>query len=218
MRIFRTNTILTAWRIILLYIVLMLCRVVFYIYNTALIGPLPQDEWWSLLCGSLKFDTVSILYANAVFILLSMVPLRLREKGWWQAVMYWYYVVVNTLLIVVVNMADAIYFRYTQKRFSADEIFFADNDNSLQLIFTFAAENWHIVFSGLALIALLVVGYCRKVKVENLFAGVWYYAVGVVMFALSITAPLASFSSKSTEISRSSFLANISVLTQKPSE
>ena len=87
MRIFRTNTILTAWRIILVYIILMLCRVVFYIYNNALIGPLPREEWWSLVCGSLKFDTVSMLYTNAVFILLAMVPLHLREKRWWQAMM-----------------------------------------------------------------------------------------------------------------------------------
>ena len=70
MKIFRSNTLLTAWRILLLYVVLMLCRVVFYLYNSELIGALPREEWWSLLCGSLKFDTVSILYANAVFILL----------------------------------------------------------------------------------------------------------------------------------------------------
>ena len=69
MRIFHTNTLLTAWRILLLYVVLMLCRVVFYLYNSELIGALPREEWWSLLCGSLTFDTVSILYANAVFIL-----------------------------------------------------------------------------------------------------------------------------------------------------
>ena len=144
MRIFRTNTALTVWRIALLYIVLMLCRVVFYLYNSELIGPLPREEWWSLLCGSLKFDTVSILYANAIFILLAMVPLHLRERGWWQSVMYWYYVVVNALLIVVVNMGDAIYFRYTQKRFSADEIFFADV-MSLQICVHTTAYNTQLI-------------------------------------------------------------------------
>ena len=213
MRIFRTNTILTAWRIILIYIVLMLCRVVFYIYNNALIGPLPREEWWSLVCGSLKFDTVSMLYTNAVFILLAMVPLHLREKRWWQSMMYWYYVVANTLLIVVVNMSDAIYFRYTQKRFSADEIFFADNDNSLQLIFTFAAENWHIVLSGLALIALLVVGYRRKAKVENLFAGVWYYAVGVIMFALAVGLAIGGVRGGFTKMTRPITLSNATLYT-----
>ena len=189
MRIFRTHTPLLVWRVVLLYVVLMLCRVVFYIYNRALIGPLPADELWSLVCGSMKFDTVSILYANAVFILMSVVPLHLRERGWWQKMMYGYYVVVNGLLVVAVNVADAIYFRYTQKRFSADEIFFADNDNSLQLVLKFAAENWYMVLAGVALIALLAVGYRRKVKVEVVFAGVWYYIAG--LFAMLIAVGLA---------------------------
>ena len=189
MRIFRTHTPLLVWRVVLLYVVLMLCRVVFYIYNRALIGPLPADELWSLVCGSMKFDTVSILYANAVFILMSVVPLHLRERGWWQKMMYGYYVVVNGLLVVAVNVADAIYFRYTQKRFSADEIFFADNDNSLQLVLKFAAENWYMVLAGVALIALLMVGYRRKVKVEVVFAGVWYYIAG--LFAMLIAVGLA---------------------------
>ena len=47
---------------------------------------------------------------------------------------------INSLLIVAVNLADCVYFRYTQKRFTADEIFFADNSNSVQLVLKFAAE------------------------------------------------------------------------------
>ena len=178
---------LLVWRILLLYIVLMLCRVVFYLYNEPLIGALPADEIWSLLCGSMKFDTVSILYANALFILLSVVPLHLREKSWWQSVMYWYYVVVNSVLLVAINLSDAIYFRYTQKRFSADEIFFADNDNSLQLVLKFAAENWYMVLVGVALIVLLVVGYRRRLRPQALLQGAWYY-VGNLLFMLLVVA------------------------------
>ena len=178
---------LLVWRILLLYIVLMLCRVVFYLYNEPLIGALPADEIWSLLCGSMKFDTVSILYANALFILLSVVPLHLREKSWWQSVMYWYYVVVNSVLLVAINLSDAIYFRYTQKRFSADEIFFADNDNSLQLVLKFAAENWYMVLVGVALIVLLAVGYRRRLRPQALLQGAWYY-VGNLLFMLLVVA------------------------------
>ena len=142
MRILKTHTALLVWRIVLLYIILMALRALFYLYNSALIGPLPSNEMGSMLRGAWQFDTVSLLYANAVFILLSLAPLRIRERGWWQSVMYWYYVIANGVLVVGLNVADAIYFRYTQKRFSAEEIFFADNDNSLQLIFKFAGENW----------------------------------------------------------------------------
>lgn len=48
-------------RIVLLYIVLLLCRIVFYCYNYALIGPLGWQEVLTLAGGGLKFDTVSII-------------------------------------------------------------------------------------------------------------------------------------------------------------
>ena len=213
MKIFRTHTALLAWRIVLLYVVLLLCRVVFYIYNRALIGALPTEELWSLLCGSMKFDTVSILYANAVFILLSVVPLRLREQRWWQAIMYWYYVIVNALLLVAINIADAIYFRYTQKRFSADEIFFADNDNSLQLVLKFAAENWYMVLIGVALIVLLAVGYRRRAKVEQLFAGVWYYVSGVVVMLVAVGLAIGGVRGGFTKMTRPITLSNATLYT-----
>ncbi len=69
---------------------------------------------------------------------------------------------INSLLIVAVNLADCVYFRYTQKRFTADEIFFADNSNSAQLVLKFAAENWYLLLVGAVLIWLLVWGYGRK--------------------------------------------------------
>ena len=63
-------------RIVLLYIVLLLCRIVFYCYNYALIGPLGWQEVLTLAGGGLKFDTVSVLYANLLFIVLSLLPFR----------------------------------------------------------------------------------------------------------------------------------------------
>jgi hypothetical protein len=190
----------------------MLCRVVFYLYNSALIGPLPEAEWWSLVCGSMKFDTVSILYANALFILLALIPLRLREKRWWQSVLYWYYVVVNGV-VVAINMADAIYFRYTQKRFSADEIFFADNDNSLQLVLKFAAENWYMVAVGVALIALLAVGYMRRVKPEPIFRSVWYYAGNVIVMLMAVALAIGGVRGGFTKMTRPITISNATLYT-----
>ena len=138
------------------------------------------------MCGSLKFDTVSIIYANAVFILLSLLPLKVRERSWWKRMLYWYYVVVNSLLLVVLNFADAIYFHYTQKRFSADEIFFAENDNSLQLILKFAVENWFMVLVGAAFILVLAMGYCRKIRFKSLFDGLWYYVSSTMVLLVAV--------------------------------
>ena len=103
MRLLRTHTFLLVRRIVLLYVVLALCRVVFYICNRQLIGALPVDEWWPLLCGALKFDTVSILYINAIYILMALVPLHVRERAWWQRMMFWYYAVANALAVALTD-------------------------------------------------------------------------------------------------------------------
>ena len=138
-RLLHTPLALLVWRIALLYAVLMLCRAAFWVYNAALLGPPVWSELGQLVAGSLKFDTVSVVYADGVFILLSLLPLHLRERRWYRGMLFWYYVIVNAVLIAAANLADTVYFRYTQKRFTADEIFFADNDNSLQLAGKFMA-------------------------------------------------------------------------------
>ena len=118
-----------VWRIALVYIVLFLCRAVFYLANAAAVGPLAWSELGQLAAGAWRFDTASVVYADGVFVLLSLLPLHVRERKWYRRLLFWYYAVINAMLVVAVNMADCVYFRYTQKRFTADEIFFADNGN-----------------------------------------------------------------------------------------
>ena len=173
-------------RIVLLYIVLLLCRIVFYCYNYALIGPLGWQEVLTLAGGGLKFDTVSVLYANLLFIVLSLLPFHFRKRSWYRRILFWYYAVINSLLIVAVNLADCVYFRYTQKRFTADEIFFADNSNSVQLVLKFAAENWYLLLVGAALIWLLVWGYGRKITPRSPLREGWvYYSVNTGLLVIA---------------------------------
>ena len=208
-RFARSHTALLAWRIVLLYIVLALCRAVFWWYNYPIIGAIPSDEWNMLIIGALRFDTVSILYANALLIVLSLVPLHLRERRWWQTILYYIYVIVNALLVVVINLADAVYFRYTQKRFTSDEIFFADNDNSIQLVFKFLGENLPLFFIGIALIALLAWAGRRKARPEPLFANhIAYYLCGTVILTLAILLSIAGIRGGFTRMTRPIAMSN----------
>ena len=213
MKILKTHTALLVWRIVLLYIILMGLRALFYLYNSALIGALPSNEIGSMLHGAWQFDTVSLLYTNAVFILLSLLPLHIREKGWWQSVMYWYYVIANGVMVVGLNIADAIYFRYTQKRFSADEIFFADNDNSLQLIFKFAGENWHLVLIGIVLITVMMLCYGRRIKPQYLLSGWKYYAASIVIFLVAVGVAIGGIRGGFTKMTRPITLSNATLYT-----
>ena len=177
-RLLHTPAGMLLRRIALLYAVLMLCRAAFWAYNAAQLGALPQTGLRQLLGGALLFDTASVVYADGLFVLLSLLPLHLRERRWYRNLLFGYYVAVNSLFVVAANLADAVYFRYTQKRFTADEIFFADNDNSLQLVGKFMAENWYLVLAWLALTALLAWGYGRRVREESLLRRGWPYYAG----------------------------------------
>ena len=213
-RLLHTPLALLVWRIVLLYAVLMLCRTAFYLYNAAVLGSLTWAEAWPLLAGALKFDTASVVYADGVFILLSLLPLPLRERRWYRAVLFWYYVAVNAVLVVATNLADTIYFRYTQKRFTADEIFFADNDNSLQLVGKFMAENWYLVFLWIALTALLAWGYRRRVREESIFSRGWAYYIGnTVIFAAAAGLSVAGMRGGMTRMTRPITLSNATLYT-----
>ncbi len=215
-RLLHTPVGMLVWRLVVLYAVLLLCRVVFYLYNAQLIGPIPGSEVMTLLAGALKFDTASVVYADGIFILLALLPLRLRQRRWYRRLMFGYYVVINSLLVVATNLADTVYFRYTQKRFTADEIFFADNDNSLQLVGKFMAENWYLVVVWVVLTALLVVGYRRRVREESLLRSGWpYYAGGVAILALGAGLSIAGMRGGMTRMTRPITLSNATLYTSE---
>ena len=211
-------TLQTLYRLALVYVVLMLTRVAFFIYNSDLIGSVEGGEWWSLLCGSLKFDTVSMLYINAPFILFALLPLRWREQGWWQKSLFWYYFIVNALFVVVVNMADGVYYHYAQKRFDAEEIFFAENGNTPLLLVRFLVENPLMALWGIGLIALLWFGYRRRLKVEPIFAGVWYYVSGVVLFLAAVGLAVGGIRGGFTRMTRPITLSNAALYSDSPAK
>ena len=181
----KSDIALLLWRIALLYIVLALCRAAFLLYNSSdmnLGGGIAHAL--QLLRGSLAFDTVSVIYANALFILMSLLPLKLRSSKIYRDILFWQYIVINSAVIAV-SLADAVYFRYTHKRFTAEEIFFADNDNSLLLVLKFAAENWYLLLYGIALIAMLFALYGRKtVPCTPIKNRIGYYAFSTAVLAI----------------------------------
>ncbi len=212
-RLLRSYPILTAWRISLLYVVIALTQLVFYIHNKESIGTISWSELGQLIRGAMLFNTSSIVYANTLFIALSLLPFRFRGRGWYRKVLSCYYIVVNSLLIVAANLSDAVYFRYTQKRLTAEEIFFADNENSIQLVLKFAGENWTLLLIGVALIALLVVGYRRKVTPEFLTRGAVSYIVNTLILAASLLLCIAGMRGGFTRATRPITLSNATLYT-----
>ncbi len=215
-RLLHTPPALVVRRIGLLYAVLLVSQLLFWLWNREQLGPIGWSDAGALLRGALLFDTASVAYADGTFILLSLLPFHLRERSWYSNLLFGYYVVVNFVLIVALNLADAIYFRYAQKRFTADEIFFADNDNSLLLIGKFAVESWPLLLAATALTALLVWGYGRHIRPRSILHGWSFYAVNTAVFALAAGLCIAGMRGGFTRATRPITLSNATLYTSDP--
>ena len=148
--IHNTLTVL-AWRIVLIYVLLFVLRVIFYLFNTDTLGSMTWAEVPALLRGSLLFDTANICYVYCLFVVLSLLPLRARERGWYQRMLLWIWSVVM-VVVVLMNLTDTVYFHYAKKRLTVDELHFTENDNTGHILWKAAGENWYLVLIAALLI------------------------------------------------------------------
>lgn len=176
------------FRLLILYLVLFICRIVFYFKNQDLLGILNWNDLPTLLQGCLKFDTISILYLNTPFIVLSLIPFHFRERNFYQGLLCWLYMIANSVGIVLMNLADAIYFRYSSKRISLEELhFFQENDNNGNIMLRSVFENWPLVILAIVLIlAMLILYKIIKYKTNDDTKPVKYYLMHSLILVFAV--------------------------------
>ena len=203
-------------RVALLYAVLALCRLIFWCYNAPLLEG--EGSLWMLLKGALMFDTVSILYAEGLWILLALLPLPLswRESPRFQRPLSWLYFTVAGV-VMALNLSDVVYFRYTEKRITADEIFFAENENTVQLLLKFMAENWPLIVAWVALMLLLIWAGGRKLRPASPIRKGWaYYPVATLILALVALLSVGGIRGGFTRMTRPITLSNATLYASTP--
>ena len=137
------------------YVVFMLCRLVFLWENAAFFKDLTFSHFLELCGGGLYFDTSAIMYANALFILLFLFPLHWKEVPAYHKFVRWLYVIVNTLCVVA-NLMDTVYFQFTNRRTTCSVFSqFANEDNLGRIIGIEFVNHWYLVLLT-AVIAFLL--------------------------------------------------------------
>lgn len=156
MSAFKRNTYLVLfYRFFVLLFIYAALRLAFYLINIELFPMIESCELMLMMVGGLKFDLVALLYINSLFILLQVLPLRLKYNPVYQNVSKWIFLGSNAVGIAL-NMVDFVYYRYTLKRTTAS-VFdqFVNESNLLTLAGDFLLDYWYLVAGFVGLVWLL---------------------------------------------------------------
>lgn len=147
------------YRIGLLMVFYSLCRILFYVFNTASFPKVTFLSFLTIMKGGLMFDISAILYLNAFYIILALLPFEFTFNNWYQKGLKIGFMVVNAIGIAF-NLTDIIYYRYILKRTTASTFDVAAFDaGNGKLILRFFYDFWYIPILLIVLLISLSVLY-----------------------------------------------------------
>ena len=151
------------YRLLLAFVAFWFSRLFFFLFNTSYFSQLAFTDVLSILIYGIRFDLSALIMFNSPFILLMALPLPLRNFSAyrWMAGMLFY---LGNFLALAVNFADVIYFRFTQKRMTADIFSYAEQEGGfLHLMPQFLRDFWYM-FILLIICCWALVYFSRKLK------------------------------------------------------
>ena len=131
-------------RLIMVLLLFSLSRVVFYSFNTDFFGPILKIDWRSILIGGFRFDVVSVLYLNILYILLQIIPGKFKYNFFFNAFSNLLFVFTNSMGILA-NCIDSIYFQFNLRRSTWATFEELNNINNKTELFTsFIFRYWYV--------------------------------------------------------------------------
>jgi phosphoglycerol transferase MdoB-like AlkP superfamily enzyme len=177
--------IVFGYRILILYFLYFLSRVLFYLYNADHFNNMTFGRLFSIFSGAVQFDTSAIIYTNLLFILGYVIPFKFRLNTGYQKVLNYIFFVCNGIALFA-NFADIPYFDFVLERTTIN-IFkqFRHETNLLSLFIKFLIGYWYIALLYILTICLMIYLYNRAKITEPVYKRpIFYYPVSVVMFFL----------------------------------
>lgn len=160
--IFCCNAVRLAINILTVYVCYFVCRVAFLAENWAIFEQgMTLPTLLKVMRGGVLFDNSAIFYTNALVILLYLLPLAAKERGWCWNMTRWIYVVINSLCILL-NLGDSAFFEFRKHRTSL-AVFseFKGEDNIGGIVGVELVNHWYFVLLFAGLTALL---WCLYLK------------------------------------------------------
>ena len=184
----RNIFVVLAYRILLIMLLFSLCRTGFFLFNYKMFPGVTLNQFFTLFKGGLTFDISAVVYINMLFILLSIVPLDIRYNDIYQAVLKYIYFITNGIAVAM-NGMDFVYYRFVDKRATADVFKTFEHENNLvKLFFRFLFDYWPATLFTLLMWFLMVYLYNKvNTKKPTPSNKIVYYIFNILMIPVIIT-------------------------------
>ncbi|MDP9960093.1 LTA synthase family protein [Chryseobacterium lathyri] len=164
---FRKQEVLVLfYRIFLAYVFYQIARLLFWYFNKELIKVDSVSDYFNLAFHGTAFDTTAILYVNALFILLSLVPIVINTKKGYQTVLFWLYFITNGIAYAM-NFGDFVYYKFSQARLTSTALEVAKHETNIFKVFTVSLGQHPFVLIWFIILMALWVFLYKKVKITE---------------------------------------------------
>ena len=188
MKHFRTQELFVLfYRIFLAYFFYQIARFLFWFFNKDLIKIESVSDYFSISFHGLAFDTTAILYVNSLFILLSVIPLVINTKKYYQKFLFYLYFIMNGIAYGM-NFGDFIYYRFSQARLTTAAMNVAQNENNIGKVFFLSILEHPFVILWFLVLMILWIFLYKKVKVIEKKPEIkWVYFLSSIVTLCLIT-------------------------------
>ena len=152
------------YRIFLAYFFYQIARLLFWFFNKDLIAVDRVSEYLNLAYRGIAFDTTAILYVNALFILLSIIPIVINTKKSYQKFLFYLYFITNGISYGM-NFGDFVYFKFSQARLTTAAMNVAQHESNIGKVFLLSIVEHPFVIVWFAVLMILWIFLYKKVKV-----------------------------------------------------
>ena len=181
---FRINEIsILIYRIFLVYINYTFCRLLFVYFNNDLLQIDNFLQLTKLLYHGIRFDSLSIVYLNSIFILLSIIPFKINTSKIYQDVLIWIYFIFNGIGMLL-NFIDFEYYRFNLNRLMSSFLEAIESEpNKSELILHYIFDYYHILIIYLTFLFVWIFLYKMvKLKDQLSFRNKNYYLSSLFIF------------------------------------
>ncbi len=200
------------------YLVFMLSRVVFFAENWSTFAPyMSWPLFKSMMHGALVFDTSALLYINALYLVLMLLPFHIKERPGFHKGLKWLFVITNAVGLAM-NLMDSVYFQYTGRR-STVSVFseFSDEGNITSIILTEFVNHWYLVLAFVVLVFILWRCY-TKPRLEVYRFGSHYYLSQLIALLVMIPLAIVGIRGSVTAGTRPMTISNANQFVNRPVE